>query len=50
MSDKTMIGVDLSKMPKGLWSFGMCISHDYKETYVLISFFKWMVAIGKIYK
>lgn len=39
-------GVKIDKLFEGLWSFGCCISHGLGETYLLINFAKWCIAIG----
>ena len=39
----------VDKNPTGWWSFGVCLSHQDKETYVYINFFKWSISIGFMY-
>lgn len=39
----------VDKHPNGWWSFGVCLSHQDKETYVYINFFKWSISIGFMY-
>ena len=46
---KTKFKVDIFKNCKGMWSFGMCLSHHFEETYVYINFFRWSISIGKLY-
>ena len=36
-------------LPKGVWSFGINLSHWKPETYLLIRFFRWSIIIGKFY-
>lgn len=43
-------GIACDKIDKGWWSFGICLSHILEETYIYINFFKWSIAIGRIYK
>lgn len=43
-------GIDCRTMNDGAWSFGVCLSHMFDETYIYINFFKWSIAIGRIYK
>ena len=45
----TKFQVLVDKHPKGLWSFGMCISHANDETYIFINLFKISISIGKLY-
>ena len=47
---KTKFGiVKDAKYPKGMWSFGICLSHYKEETYIFINFFRWSISIGKLY-
>lgn len=41
-------GIKIDKQFKGMWSFGICLSHDIEETYVFINFAKWSISIGKL--
>lgn len=34
------------KHTSGAWCFGVNLSHNYGETYIYISFFKWGLSIG----
>ncbi len=45
---KIKYGVEIDKMRKHQWSFGICISHDEAETYLFINFFKWSISIGRL--
>ena len=47
--NKTKFQIVVNKDPKGLWSFGMFISHFYDETYIFINLFKISISIGKLY-
>lgn len=46
---KTKFKVDIFKNCKGMWSFGICLTHHFEETYVYINFFRWNISIGKLY-
>lgn len=47
---KTKFGIAKeAKYPKGIWSFGICLSHYREETYIFINFFRWSISIGKLY-
>lgn len=46
---KTKFGIIIDKLYKGRWSFGICLTHDEPETYLLINLFKWSISIGKLY-
>ena len=48
--DKVKFGVKIDKHSYGWWSFGMCLSHFYDETYLHINLFKYTVSIGFLYK
>lgn len=52
MNEKTKCGpgIRVTRMPKGVWSFGICLSHAFKETYLFINFVKWSISIGWITK
>lgn len=45
---KTKYGIQVDKLSKRQWSFGICLSHDEFETYLFINFFKWTISIGKL--
>lgn len=47
--NKTKFQIVVDKDPKGLWSFGICISHFYDETYIYLNLFKISISIGKLY-
>ena len=46
---KTKFKVSIFKNCVGMWSFGICITHHFKETYIYINFFRWSISIGKLY-
>ena len=48
-SNKTKFQIVVDKQPKGLWSFGICISHFHDETYIFLNLFKLSISIGKLY-
>ena len=41
-------GIKVDKQIKGAWSFGICFSHSFGETYLFINFAKWSIAIGRL--
>jgi len=43
-------GIKIDKMWTGSWSFGICLSHLDKETYIYINLFKVSISIGIIEK
>lgn len=43
-------GINVETMMDDQWSFGVCFSHLWDETYLFINFFKWTISIGKISK
>lgn len=45
---KMKFGIKVYKHMKGMWSFGICLSHDIDEMYIFINFFKWNISIGKL--
>lgn len=45
---KTKWDIQIDKMDKHKWSFGICISHDKPETYLFINLFEWSISIGKL--
>ena len=47
---KPKFGIKVDIPWEGAWSFGICLSHWNKETYIYINFWKWSVSIGKITK
>jgi hypothetical protein len=42
-------GIEFKTHPERVWSFGISLSHWEDETYLYISFFKWIILIGKFY-
>ena len=52
MSEKQKVrfGISVDKHYPGMWSFGVCLSHCDRETYVYINFARWSVSIGFIEK
>lgn len=46
----TKFGIRIDKRYKGMWSFGICLSHLGKETYLYINLFKWSISIGLLYE
>lgn len=47
--NKVRFGISVDKLFHGSWSFGICLSHEFEETYLFINFFKWSVSIGFLY-
>ena len=47
--NKTKFQIIIDKQPKGLWSFGICISSFHDETYIYLNLFKISISIGKLY-
>lgn len=47
---KLVFGIRIDKIPKGMWSFGICLSHSYEETYIYINLFKITISVGRLYK
>ncbi len=47
--NKTKFQVTVNKQPKGLWSFGVCISRFHDEIYIFLNLFKISVSVGKLY-
>ena len=43
-------GIRVHNMFEGAWSLGICLSHNFDETYIFINFFKKSIAIGWIDK
>lgn len=43
-------GAKGTKMEKGMWSFGINLSHALGETYLFINFAKWSLIIGWLAK
>lgn len=41
-------GIKLDPVWEKCWSFGICFSHQFEETYLFINFFKWSVSIGRM--
>ena len=33
-----------------MWSIGICLSHNSRETYLIINLFKFSISIGKLTK
>ena len=47
---KPKFRIRLDKRYDGEWSFGIALSHLFKETYVYINFYKWQITIGYLYE
>lgn len=47
---KTYFGVQIDRMWDQMWSIGICLSHDSRETYLFINLFKFSISIGKLTK
>ena len=47
---KPKFQIRLDKRYDGEWSFGIALSHIFKETYLHISFYKWQISIGYLYE
>lgn len=43
---KAKFGIKIDKIWQGAWSFGVCLSHGFGETYLYINLFKWSISIG----
>ena len=50
MDNSVKFGIQVDKMHDQSWSFGMCLSHQFNETYVFINFFRWSVSIGWLWE
>lgn len=48
--EKLKFGIDIQKHERGVWSFGICLSHLEDETYVYANFYRYSITIGKFYK
>ena len=46
--NETEFRIVIDKQPKRVWSFGICISHFYDETYIYLNLFKISISIGKL--
>ena len=44
--NKVKFGVKIEKVWPKAWSFGVCLSHFEKETYLYINLFKFSFSIG----
>lgn len=44
--ENTKFRIKVDNMYKGNWSFGICLSHAWEETYLYINLFKWSISIG----
>lgn len=47
--NKSRFKVHVDRIYPGAWSFGVCLSHADKETYLLFNIFVWSVSIGYMY-
>jgi len=45
---KSKFGIKVNKQLPGAWSFGICLTHWERETYIYINFWMWAVSIGKM--
>lgn len=50
MGSEIKFGIKMDKMFDNSWSFGVCLSHSYDETYLFINLFKRVILIGKFYR
>lgn len=41
--------IRVDKCEGGRWSFGIALSHLFKETYLYINFYTWCISIGYLY-
>lgn len=48
--EKLKFGIDIEKRGRGIWSFGICLSHWDDETYIYANFYRYSISIGKFYK
>ena len=48
--EKLKFGIDITKNVRGMWSFGICLSHFDDETYIYANFYRYSISIGKYYK
>ena len=46
---RVRMGIEFKIHPEKVWAFGISLSHWVEETYIYISFFKWVISIGKFY-
>ena len=46
---KLRTGIKVTEMGRGEWSFGICLSHYFDETYIYINLAKWSITIGKFW-
>lgn len=44
--NKKVFRIEKTKSPKGVFGFGLGITHVYSETYLYICVLKWLVLIG----
>ena len=47
---KTYFGIRIDKMWNQMWNFGICLSHNSRETYLFINLFKISISSGKLAK
>lgn len=47
-NNKAKFGIKIDKFDKGVWSFGICLSHFLDETYIYINLFNWSISVGKL--
>ena len=48
--EKLKFGFNIIKNDRGVWSFGVCLSHYRDETYIYANFYRYSITIGKFYK
>ena len=48
--EKLKFGIDITKNDRGIWSFGVCLSHYEDETYIFVNFYRYSVSTVKSYK
>ena len=47
---KPKFQIRVDKRDDGMWSFGIALSHFFKETYLYVNFYKWQISIGYLYQ
>ena len=53
MINKTRFGIEVDRVARGWWNFGLCFTYDSarpRQTYLNIYLFKWVISIGKFLK
>lgn len=45
-NNKAKFRIKVDDIGYNKWSFGICVSHWWEETYLYINLFKWTISIG----